>query len=50
MNLNTDIKPNHSTGAGTLPAAPKTFSARTRRKSSELSPSELRGIVIELLG
>jgi hypothetical protein len=50
MNLNTEDKPNHSARNGVSPALQATLSARTQRKTSELSPSELRGIVIELLG
>ncbi|MCB2074484.1 MAG: hypothetical protein H6917_05520 [Novosphingobium sp.] len=50
MNLNTENKQNQSPRAANLPDGQGTSSGRAQRKSSELSPSELRGIVIEILG
>ena len=50
MSLVTVNKKNHSVRTGAWPKAERTFFATTRRRSPELSTSELRGIVIELLG
>lgn len=50
MNLNTEHKQNNLTHPRTSRNTHQAFFAKTRRKSSELSPSELRGIVIEILG
>ena len=50
MNFNKKIKQHQSTHTGTWPKADRAVIAATRRTSPELSASELRGIVIELLG
>ncbi|MCB2060131.1 MAG: hypothetical protein R3E09_08965 [Novosphingobium sp.] len=50
MSSITNNKQNHTIRTGAWPKVRQTFLGASRRKSPELSPSELRGIVMELLG